>query len=385
MKTYKTEIELNLQQQEQYARTVGVCRFVYNLFLQKNKELYEKNKDNDLIKFADNYVFSKWLNNDFIPNNRAYSWIKEVSSKSVRHSIDNANNSFKRFFKKQSNFPKYKKKNKNDCPMYFVKTDKNAIIHCGRHRIKIPTLGWCKIKEKGFIPTNKIIRSGTITKTAGRYYVSVLVDEEIPILHHNKNSGVGIDLGVKDLAILSNGIKYKTLKLKKIEKRLKREQKTLSRKYEQKKKIKKGGATYKNIDRQKLVIQKIYQRITNTRNDYKNKVIQDIIKQEPSFITIEDLNIKGMMKNKHLSRVIQNQGLCQFIEKLKYKCKVNGIELRQVDRYFPSSKTCSVCGLIKKDLKLSDRIYECECGNIIDRDLNASINLMNAKEYRIIA
>lgn len=385
MKTYKTEIELNLQQQEQYAKTVGVCRFVYNLFLQKNKELYEKNKDTDLIKFADNYVFSKWLNNDFITNNREYSWIKEVSSKSVRRSIDDANNSFKRFFKKQSNFPRYKKKNKNDCSMYFVKTDKNAIIHCERHRIKIPTLGWCKIKEKGFIPTNKIIRSGTITKTAGRYYISVLVDEEISISHHNKNSGVGIDLGVKDLAILSNGIKYKTLKLKKIEKRLKREQKTLSRKYEQKKKIKKGEATYKNINRQKLVIQKIYQRITNTRNDYKNKVIQDIIKQEPSFITIEDLNIKGMMKNKHLSRVIQNQGFCQFIEKLKYKCKANGIELRQVDRYFPSSKTCSVCGLINKDLKLSDRIYECECGNIIDRDLNASINLMNAKEYRIIA
>ena len=385
MKTYKTEIELNPQQQEQYAKTVGVCRFVYNLFLQKNKELYEENKDTDLIKFADNYAFSKWLNNDFIPNNREYGWIKDVSSKSVRHSIDNASNAFKRFFKKQSNFPKYKKKNKNDCSMYFVKTDKNVIIHCERHRIKIPTLGWCKIKEKGFIPTNKIIKSGTITKTAGRYYVSVLVDEEIPILHLNKNSGIGIDLGVKDLAILSNGVKYKTLKLKKLEKRLKREQKTLSRKYEQKKKIKKGEATYKNINRQKLVIQKIYQRITNARNDYQNKVIQDIIKQEPSFITIEDLNIKGMMRNRHLSKAIQDQRLYQFIKKLKYKCKVNGIELRQVGRYFPSSKTCGVCGLIKKDLKLSDRTYKCECGNIIDRDLNASINLMNAKEYRIIA
>ena len=269
--------------------------------------------------------------------------------------------------------------------MYFVRTDKNTRIKCDRHRIRVPTLGWCKIKEFGYIPTKEIIKSGTIIKKAGRFYVSVLVDEVVEIKQHNKNDGIGIDLGIKDLAILSDKTKYKTLKQKKLNKRLLREQKTLSRKYEAKKKNKKEGATYKNIAKQKLRVQRIHQRITNTRNNYQNKVIAEIVKREPSFITIEDLNVRGMMKNRHLSKAIANQGFNQFINKLKYKCYLNGIELRQVDRFYASSKTCCLCGLVKKDLKLSDRVYKCDCGNIIDRDYNASINLKNAREYKVIA
>lgn len=138
MKIYKTEIELNSLQQEKFSRTIGTCRFVYNLFLQKNKELYAKNKDSNLPKYMNNFEFSKWLNNDFIPNNPEYQWIKDVSSKSVRYAIDNANKAFKRFFAHKSNFPRFKKKNKNNCSMYFVKTDKNAKIKCERHKIKIP-------------------------------------------------------------------------------------------------------------------------------------------------------------------------------------------------------------------------------------------------------
>ena len=386
MRTYKTEIELNPEQEERFIKTIGTCRFIYNLFLQKNKELYEKNKNTDLPKYMNNYEFSKWLNNDFIPSNPEFSWIKEVSTKSVRHSIDNANNSFMRFFKGKTRFPRFKKKGKNECGMYFVKTDAKAIIRCGRHRIKIPTLGWCKLKEFGYIPTDKIIKSGTITKQAGRFYVSVLVDEEIKIQEHNKNEGLGIDLGVKDFAILSDNTRYKTLKQKKLNKRLSREQRKLSRKYEIKKKTKKGESTnYKNIEKQKLRVQKIYQRISNARNDYQNKIISEIIKREPSFITIEDLNVRGMMKNRHLSKAIANQGFNQFINKLIYKCILNGIELRQVDRFYASSKTCCKCGMIKNDLKLSDRVYKCDCGNIIDRDYNASINLKNAKQYKVIA
>lgn len=386
MKTYKTEIVLNDEQTEKFLRTIGTCRFVYNLFLQKNKELYEQNKDTDLPKYMDNFEFSKWLNNDFVTNNPEYSWIKEVSSKSIRHTIDNANVAYKRFFKHESNFPRFKKRGKNDCSMCFVKTDAKTKIQCERHRIKIPTLGWCKLKEFGFIPINKIIKSGTITKHAGRFYISVLVDENLEIRQrNNQNDGLGIDLGVKDFAILSDGTKYQTLKQKKLDKRLLREQKALSRKYKAKKKNHKEGATHKNIDKQKLRVQKIHQRIANTRNDYQNKIIAEIIKREPSFITIEDLNVRGMMKNRHLSRAIANQGFSQFVSKLKYKCYLNGIELRQVGRFYPSSKTCCLCGQIKNDLKLSDRVYRCDCGNRIDRDYNASINLKNAREYKVIA
>lgn len=385
MKTYKTEIVLSDKQKERFLRTIGTCRFVYNLFLQTNKELYEKNKDTDLPKYMNNFEFSKWLNNIFIKNNPEYSWIKEVSSKSIRCTIDNANVAYTRFFKHQSKSPRFKKRDKNECRMYFVKTDAKAKIRYERHRIKIPTLGWCKLKEFGFIPTNKIIKSGTITKQAGRFYVSVRVEEDIEIRQRNKNDGLGIDLGVKNFAVLSDGARYKTLKQQKLNKRLVREQKALSRKYKAKKKNKKEGATHKNIEKQKLRVQKIYQRIANTRHDYQNKVIAEIIKREPSFITIEDLNVRGMMKNRHLSRAIANQGFSQFVSKLKYKCYLNGIELRQVDRFYPSSKICCLCGQIKTDLKLSERVYRCDCGNTIDRDYNASINLKNAGEYKVIA
>ena len=252
MRTYKTEIVLNSEQKEKFIKTIGTCRFVYNLFLQRNKELYEKNKDTEFPKYMNNYEFSKWLNNDFVLNNPTFSWIKEVSSKSIRHTIDNSNIAFRKFFKHESKFPKFKKKNKNECGMYFVKTDAKTTIKCNRHRIKIPTLGWCKLKEFGYIPTNKIIKSGTITKQAGRFYVSVLVDEKIKTQEHNKNEGIGIDLGVKDFAILSDNTKYKTLKQKKLNKRLLREQRKLSRKYEAKKKNKKEEPTnYKNIEKQK--------------------------------------------------------------------------------------------------------------------------------------
>lgn len=385
MKTYKTEIVLNDEQKETFLRTIGACRFVYNLFVQTNKELYEKNKDTNLPKYMDNFEFSKWLNNSFVKNNPEYSWIKEVSSKSIRHTIDDSNVAFRKFFRHENKFPRFKKRDKNECGMYFVRESKNKNIKCNRHRIKIPTLGWCKLKEFGFIPTNKIIKSGTIIKQAGRFYVSVLVDEDIEVKSRNKNDGLGIDLGVKDLAILSDGTKYKTLKQQKLNTRLLREQKALSRKYETTKTNKKEEAAYKNIGKQKLRVQKIHQRIANTRNDYQNKIIAEIIKREPSFITIEDLNVRGMMKNRRLSRAIANQGFSQFVSKLKYKCYLNGIELRQVDRFYPSSKICCLCGQIKTDLKLSDRVYRCDCGNIIDRDYNASINLKNAIEYKVIA
>jgi putative transposase len=387
LKSYRTEINPTEEQIHIINRTIGVCRFVYNFYLAHNKEIYEKDK-----KFISGIDFSKWLNNEFIPNNSEYSWIKEVSSKSVKQSIMNADKAFKRFFKKQSGFPKFKKKNKSNVSMYFVKTDAKVIISCERHRIKIPTLGWVRLKEKGYIPTNPkthIIKSGTISCKSGRYYVSVLVEENEKDKPQLNNFGIGIDLGIKDFAVTSNGIIKKNInkssKVKKLEKQLKREQRCLSRKYEDLKKRskQKGGATRQNIQKQIAKVQKLHQRIDNIRTDYINKCVREIVKTKPSYITIEDLNISGMMKNKHLSKAVVSQKFYEFRVKLEAKSKEIGVELRIVDRWYPSSKQCHECGNIKKELKLSDREYICECGYSEDRDYNASLNLRDAKTYKV--
>ena len=389
LKSYKTEINPTNEQKQIINRTIGVCRFIYNFYLAHNKEIYLKEK-----RFVTGNEFSKWLNNTFVPNNQDYNWIKSVSSKSVKQSIINGEKSFKRFFKGQSKFPKFKKKSKSDVKMYFVKNDAKTIIQCERHKIKIPTLGWIKIKEKGYIPTNyntHIIKSGTISYKAGRYYVSVLVEEQERIVEYNSNNfGIGIDLGIKDFAICSNGNTYnninKTSKIKKLEKQLKREQRSLSRKYEDYKKlnkIEKEVATRQNIQKQKLKVQKLHQKLYNMRTDYINKIVSELVKTKPTWITIEDLNVKGMMKNRHLSKAIAQQKFFEFRTKLLAKCNFLGIELRIVDRFYPSSKTCHNCGHIKSDLKLSDRIYNCECGYIEDRDYNASLNLRDCQIYNI--
>ena len=191
-----------------------------------------------------------------------------------------------------------------------------------RHRIKIPTLKWVRLKEKGYIPTKISVISGTITKQADRYYVSVIMDVEYKTKQNN-NQGIGIDLGVKEFAICSDNTVYpninKTKKVKRLEKRLKREQKRLSRKLNKRKQKKKGEST-RNIDKQQLKVQKLHQRLSNKRIDYINKVISSVVKREPSFITIENLNVSGMMKNKHLSKAISKQGFYMFRQKLYNKC-----------------------------------------------------------------
>ena len=198
-------------------------------------------------------------------------------------------------------------------------------------------------------------------------------------------NGIGIDLGIKDLAICSDGNTYKninkTAKVKKLEKKLKREQRKLSRKFENKKK---GGTTQgKNIQKQREKVQKIHRQLANIRDNYIKTTVSEIVKTKPSYITIEDLNVKGIMKNRHLSKAVQQQKFYDFRKILTEKCKENNIELRVVDRWFPSSKICNCCGCVKKDLKLSDRIYKCECGYVADRDFNASLNLRDAKIYNI--
>ncbi|MGN1458042.1 MAG: RNA-guided endonuclease InsQ/TnpB family protein [Acutalibacteraceae bacterium] len=388
LRSYKTEINPTYEQKQTINRTVGVCRFVYNFYLAHNKEIYYKEK-----RFVSGMDFSKWMNNEFIPYNQEYKWIKEVSSKSVKQSIMNAEKAFKNFFKGKSNFPEFKKKFKSDVKMYFVKKDSKTIIPCERHRIKIPALGWVQLKEKGYIPTNPkmhIIKSGTVSIKAGRYYVSVLVEElekEKPVLN---GFGIGIDLGTKYFAVCSNSKVYKNINksscIRKLDKKLRREQRSLSRKYERYKKRnknKKGAVTRQNIHKQKLKVQKLYHRLNNIRTDHINKVISEMVKTKPLWIAVEDLNVSGMMKNRHLSKAVAQQKFFEFRTKLTGKCQKYGIELRIVDRFYPSSKICHNCGNIKFDLKLSDRIYHCDkCNYTEDRDYNASLNLRDCLIYQ---
>lgn len=386
LKSYKTEINPTPKQRQKINRTIGTCRFVYNFYIAHNKKIYEA--ENGFVSGMD---FQKWLNNVYLKENPEYSWIKEVSSKSVKQSVMNADRAFQRFFKQQSGFPRFKKRNKSDVKMYFVRNNKTDCF-CERHRINIPTLGWVKLKEKGYIPTSKqgyIIKSGAVSIKAGRYYVSVLIDIPNPEKAELNDFGLGIDLGIKDFAVMSNGVVKKninkTAKVKRLEKKLKREQRCLSRKYEDLKKRskKKGEATRQNIQKQVLKVQKLHHRIDNIRTDYINKSIAEIVKTKPSYITIEDLNVKGMMKNRHLSKAIASQKFYEFRTKLETKCKEFGIELRIADRWYPSSRICHNCGHIKKDLKLSDRRYICECGYHADRDFNASLNLRDVLTYKI--
>jgi putative transposase len=241
-------------------------------------------------------------------------------------------------------------------------------------------LGWVQLKEYGYIPTTyNVITSGTITKQAGSYYISVITSEMPAINQNNTNAGIGIDLGLKNFAVLSTGTTYNTDKQRRLNKKLKREQRKLSRKF----KNKKERRAIKNIERQKTKVAKIHQRIANIRNDKQNKIVNEIVRTKPSYVTIEDLNVSGMMKNKHLSKAIANQGFNMFVNKLKSKMAANSIEIRIVDRFYPSSKLCNCCGQVKTDLKLSDRDYRCECGYKSDRDLNAAMNLRDAKIYKI--
>ena len=233
LKSFKTEINPTEEQKVKIRKTIGTCRYIYNFYLAHNKELHDNEE-----KFMSGKSFSVWLNNEYLPKKPDKLWIKEASSKSVKRSIENGCVAFTRFFKHQSAFPNFKKKGKSDVKMYFVKNNPKD-CRCERHRINIPSLGWVRIKEKGYIPTTKdgyVIKSGTVSIKAGRYYVSVLVEIPDMLIDSSNNDGIGIDLGLKNFAIVSNGKTYKNInksaRLKKLEKQLRREQKCLSRKYE---------------------------------------------------------------------------------------------------------------------------------------------------------
>jgi len=384
-KSIRIELKLTEEQKIQVNKTIGTERFIYNEYIKYNQEQYELGN-----KFVSANDFSKYINNVYLPNNPDKKWIKDVSSKSVKQAMIYGEKAFKNFFKGLSSFPVFKKKGKNELGAYFVKNNKTD-FEFYRHKIKIPTLKFVRVKEYGYIPKNANIKSGTITKIADRYFLSLVIEVEDTIKETNTSTkGLGIDLGIKDTAICSDGRVFKninkTKKIKKLKKKLKREQRKMSRSVEYSKSKKIKLKELKNFNKKKLKVQKIFYRLNCIRDDYNNKMVDEITRTKLKYITIENLKVSNMMKNRHLSKAIQEQNFFEIRTKLINKCKERNIELRIVDTFYPSSKTCSCCGSIKKDLKLNDRIYKCSnCGLEIDRDYNASINLENAQVYKIIA
>ena len=384
-KALKIELKLTVSQKIKVCQTIGTERFIYNEYIKYNQEQYKLGN-----KFVSANDFSKYLNNIYLPNNPDKRWIKDVSSKSVKQAMTYGEKAFKRFFKGLSSFPIFKKKGRNELGAYFVKNNKKD-FEFYRHKIKIPTLKFVRVKEYGYIPKNTNIKSGTITKIANRYFLSLIIEvKDIVKTENTSTKGLGIDLGIKDTAICSDGKIFKninkTKKVKKLKKKLKREQRKMSRSYEYSKSKKIKLQELKNFNKKKLKVQKIFYRLNCIRDDYNNKMVNEITRAKLKYITIEDLKVSNMIKNRHLSKAIQEQNFYSIRTKLINKCKERNIELRLVDTFYPSSKICSCCGNIKKDLKLNDRNYKCyNCGIEIDRDYNASINLEKANIYKIIA
>ena len=387
LKAFKTEIAPTKEQKEKIVRSIGIARFLYNQYIAYNKKLYKMYQRGLLDCKQKHFVsandFDKYVNHKL---KIELPWINECGSKARKKALVNAETAFKNFWRSLADFPKFKKKSKQDVKLYFPKNSKGD-WKIWWHKLMIPTLKKVRLKEFGYLPVGAAVINGTVSYVAGRFYVSVVADidekskynKDLKASYHNITDGIGMDLGIKDLAIVSNGRIFKNVnkssKVKRLEKRLRREQRRLSRKYGFRKK--KGGKTATasaNIEKQKLMVQKLHQRINNIRKDYENKIVHEIVKQKPRFITVEDLNVKGMMRNRHLAKAVAAQRFNQLFTKLKRKAEIIGIELRMVDRFYPSSKLCHSCGHIHKGLKLKDRVYVCpECG----------YNLRDAKEYRI--
>ena len=381
LKTYKIEIKPTEEQKFKINKSMGICKFLYNEMIATNEILYEQYRlGNSDVKFMSGYEFDKYVNNKL---SKQLGWIKDCGSKARKDTIMNCDKAFKNFFKCKSGFPKYKKRN-DSVGLYFPKNNSGDFT-LERHRVKFPTIGFVRFKEFGYIPKNSNIKSGTITKSANKYFVSLLVDEFVIVNNKiNTNESIGIDLGIKTLAVCSNGEEFKNInktnKVRKLEKILKRRQRSLSRKL----KRKEVKTANKNIKKDIEKLQKLHSRLSNIRTEYIRDVVNSLVKQSPKFISIEDLNVSGMMKNRCLSKAIQKQKFYYFRLFLTQQCKKNNIELRVIDRWYPSSKLCSCCGQIKRDLKLKDRIYKCDCGNEIDRDLQASINIRDCSVYKVI-
>lgn len=360
LRAFKTELKPTEEQKTKFNQTIGVCRFVFNLYVATNVANYKAGG-----KFTSAYEFSKWLNNDYLPANPDKVWVKSVSSKAVKRAIMDGERAFRSFFKKLSRFPRFKKSRDQNVKCNFVRNGPTDLT-VDRHRIKIPTFGFVRLKEYGYIPPGSKPSSVTVSRKAGRHFVSALIDVDEPVVDNRPSTlGVGVDLGVKTFAVVSNGLEVKNVnkskRVRRLERKLKREQRRLSRKLENNKK-KRGEkpATYSaNVEKQVKIVQRVHSRLANIRADHVDKTVNMLVKTKPAFIVVEDLNVRGMLRNQHSSRAIAQQNFFNFRVRLTTKCRWLGIELRVADRWFPSSKTCSDCGFVKKDLSRGDRVYVC--------------------------
>ena len=380
IKSIKVRLNPNNKQSTKLFQYAGCARFAYNWAISREQDNYKQ---------GNKFLSDSELRKEFtqLKKQSEYQWLNEVSNNVTKQAIKDACNTYKRFFKGQCKYPKFKSK-KHSTPSFY---QDNIKIQFTDTHVKVESfsmskkqnkqkLNWIKLCEKGRIPTDCKYMNPRFTYDGLYWYVSVGIEVNdnttLP-----SNEGIGIDLGIKDLAICSDGNTYKNINktqtVKKLEKKKRRLQRSISRKYEKNKK----GANYcktSNIIKREKELLKLNHRLTNVRQNYLHQTTSEIVKREPSFICIEDLNVSGMMKNKHLSKAVQQQGFYEFRRQIEYKTMWNNIPVVIADRFFPSSKLCSCCGSIKKDLKLSDRIYKCECGNIIDRDYQAALNL---KQY----
>ena len=377
VKAIKVMLIPNNVQQTKLFQYAGASRFAYNWALAREKENYEKGgrfiPDTELRK-----EFTRLRNSD------EYAWLLNISNNVTKQAIKDACSAYKNFFKGLQRYPRFKAKKKSMPKFYqdnikiqFSNTHVKFEGFSSSRKANKQKLNWVKLAEHGRIPTDAKYGNPRVSFDGLNWWISVCV--EFPDCRDRSNhDGIGIDLGIKDLAICSDGNTYKNINknqtVKKLEKRKRRLQRSVSRKYEHNKK---GGSYCKtnNIVKKEKLLLKVNHRLANIRKDYLNQTTSEIVNRKPRFICIEDLNVSGMIKNRHLSKAVQNQGFFEFRKQLEYKCNDRGIQLIVADRFYPSSKRCSCCGKIKKDLRLSDRTYKCECGNVIDRDFQASLNL----------
>lgn len=401
----KVRILPNAEQEKQLWKSAGIARYVFNWAL--NKQIEHFDKTGKLNKVFDGMLRKELTK---LKQTKEYDWLYEVSNNVAKQAVKDVCKALDRFYEQSKkhgyryrissikrgkeltfrdfeDFPRFKSKKKSKISFY----NDTSKLKVKEDEILIEKVGWVKLAEINRIPVNVKYTNPRISHDGKYWYISVGIEETEPI-SKNTDISIGIDLGLKDLAIVSNIDKAfkninKTKEVKRLKKKLKRKQKQVSRKYEDGKiQIGKEGENRykftktKNIEKAEREIKLIHRRLTNIRLNHIHQTTNAIVKTKPSRIVVEDLNVKGMMKNKHLSKAIGEQCFHKFISILEYKSKFNGIEFVKADRFYPSSKTCSCCGAIKRDLKLKDRVFICSsCHYKIDRDKNASINLSRYK------
>ena len=371
-------------------KSVGVARWAYNYFLEQQQKVYLTYLENGEIgkRFVSEGEVRKYINNVLKPT--THTWLKEVSSNVMKQAVKDANEAYQNYFKGLSEKPRFKSKHKGE-PKFYVNYESLKRKPNGFQGEKLGIVKTAESLPK--LSKGEHYSNPRISFDGKYWYLSI--GYEIAEKQEELTGGsLGIDLGVKELAVCSNGECYKninkTKRVKQLEKKLKREQRKLSRKMEANIRAYKvvGEKRYpiwerpikecKNIQKQNKEIRKVHRKLNGIRKNYLHQTTTEIVRTKPSRIVMEHLYVKGMMKNRHLSKAIAQEKFYEFKRQVKYKCKKNGIAFVEADRFYPSSKKCSCCGNIKKDLKLKDRIYKCEmCGLMIDRDYNASINLAN--------